>query len=146
MPIEKYETNIVFAGYEEYWNALKEIRHELKVRERNWSLKEQEKFTGQLVLREEYNTTIGSDEKMKLNYKDWNEHDKAPAKTRYVKNSIELSEKRLLNTIERCKKETKREMAIPIVLSIVISVINSLFMFRHVLFLKRVRGFLLKRW
>ena len=48
---------------------------------------------------------------MKLDYKDWNEADKAPAKTRYVKNAIELSERRMRLALEARTKKIEGEMA-----------------------------------
>lgn len=36
---------------------------------------------------------------MKLDYKDWTEADKVPAKVRFVKNEIEISENRTRNLL-----------------------------------------------
>ncbi|MCI8800186.1 MAG: hypothetical protein HFH88_10295 [Lachnospiraceae bacterium] len=59
---------------------------------------------------------------MKL--ENWNEYDNAPAKTRYVKNAIELSEKRILLTIGNKVRKVKKEMAILTAISIAIQVIS----------------------
>lgn len=59
---------------------------------------------------------------MKL--ENWNKWDNTPAKTRYVKNLIELSEKRVKCMIEGKEKRLKKDMAALSILSTAISVIG----------------------
>lgn len=61
---------------------------------------------------------------MKL--ENWNEHDRRPAATRFVKNLVELSEKRTCSIMESKVIRAKKEMAILMAISIVISEIGIL--------------------
>lgn len=62
------------------------------------------------------------DEKMKMNYAEWDDADKAPAKTRFVKNEIEISENRCRNLMNFKIAKLKREMTVRIVVSVIVSV------------------------
>lgn len=66
---------------------------------------------------------------MKL--KNWDEYDKAPAKTRFVKNSIELSEKRILLIVESKIMKAKRKMTILTAISIAIQTIGYIILLQH---------------
>ncbi len=58
---------------------------------------------------------------MKL--REWNEADKAPAKTRFVKNEIELSEKRMRNILDfRCKKVRREMTALTVACAVITSI------------------------
>lgn len=59
---------------------------------------------------------------MKMNYEEWNEADKTPAKTRFVKNEIEISENRCRNLMNFKIAKLKREMTVRIVVSVIVSV------------------------
>lgn len=59
---------------------------------------------------------------MKMNYEEWNDADKAPAKTRFVKNEIEISENRCRNLMNFKIAKLKREMTVRIVVSVIVSV------------------------
>ncbi|WP_300767034.1 hypothetical protein [uncultured Acetatifactor sp.] len=69
---------------------------------------------------------------MKL--ENWNEYDKAPAKTRYVRNAIELSERRIFFIVRNRIKKVKKEMATLTAISIAIQVISYVILLRRGLF------------
>mgnify|MGYP007105523697 CR=1 FL=1 len=72
---------------------------------------------------------------MKL--KNWNEYDKAPAKTRYVINAIELSEKRMLLILRSKIRKAKKEMAALTAISTAIQVVGCIILLRRGLFRER---------
>ena len=72
---------------------------------------------------------------MKL--KNWNEYDKAPAKTRYVINAIELSEKRMLLILRSKIRKAKKEMAALTAISTAIQVVGYIILLRRGLFRER---------
>lgn len=74
---------------------------------------------------------------MKL--ENWNEYDKAPAKTRYVKNKIELSERRILLILDSTVKRAKKEMATLTAISIAIQTVGYFILLRHGSFRERFR-------
>lgn len=59
---------------------------------------------------------------MKL--ENWNKGDNAPAKTRFVKNEIELREKRMKLIADEKEKRLKKDMTVLSILSTAISVIG----------------------
>ena len=63
---------------------------------------------------------------MKL--QEWNEADKAPAKTRFVKNEIELSEKRMRRILDsRCDKIRKEMTALAVASAVITSIVITVF-------------------
>lgn len=57
---------------------------------------------------------------MKL--KNWNEYDNAPAKTRFVLNRIEISEREVLHQVHQENRKLRRKMTVLVVAGTVISV------------------------
>lgn len=62
----------------------------------------------------------GQVREMKLT--NWNEYDKAPAKTRFVLNSIEISEREVLHRVHQENRKLRRKMIVLVVAGTVISV------------------------
>ena len=60
---------------------------------------------------------------MKLNYKDWNEADKAPPKRRFVQNEIELSERRMRHLLDIRSEEIRKEMDVIVSHNTVVSLV-----------------------
>lgn len=79
---------------------------------------------------------------MKMNYAEWDDADKAPAKTRFVKNEIEISENRCRNLMNFKIAKLKREMTVLVVISTAISLVLSITIFR---FSKRQEYFDMRR-
>ncbi len=80
---------------------------------------------------------------MKL--ENWNEWDKAPAKTRYVKNKIELSERKMCQLLDSKIGKVKKEMAGLIGLSIAISTLGLIILPRYEKSLRHLRKLLLNK-
>ena len=52
----------------------------------------------------------------------WNEYDNAPAKTRFVLNRIEISEREVLHRVHQENRKLRRKMTVLVVAGTVISV------------------------
>lgn len=81
--------------------------------------------------------------KIKLEYAEWNESDKAPAKVRFVKNEVELSEKKILHILDGRVGKVKKEMTILTAISTVILAGECIIFFGLLPHLKRLNMFLL---
>ena len=81
---------------------------------------------------------------MKLDYTKWDKLDKMPAKTRFVKNAIEHSERKIFHVLDSKVGKIRKEMTILTVISIVILAGEcSIICFRLMPYLKRLNMFLL---
>lgn len=80
---------------------------------------------------------------MKL--ENWNEWDKSPAKTRFVKNEIELSERRMKKILDSAKQKAKKEVTILFMICMVTSLVQITVLIRHEWSLRRFHNFLLHK-
>ncbi len=75
----------------------------------------------------------------------WNEWDKSPAKTRFVKNEIELSERRMKRILDSAKQKAKKEATILFTVCMVTSLAEIIALIRHEWSLRRFHNFLLHK-